>query len=97
MKLLCVNDKLIVYHNITIRGIFYDNFRFTGDGLKEGNIYETNAKSFMDEDNFENYYIVGLGGRLKCRFTELLDQTNQESIVDKETKEKLKVQELQLN
>ena len=69
MKLLCINDKLIVS-----KGTGYI-CRHTGDGLKDGQTYTTNGKPFTDEYGQQCYYIDGLGSKLCCRFTELLDQS----------------------
>lgn len=83
-KLLCINAKLIVFSNI----------RCHGGGLKEGEIYETKGKPFIDEYGHENYYIKGLGVKLCCRFTELLEDREEQSA--EKALEKLK-EEFQLN
>ncbi len=65
MKLLCINAG-----NIQIGLITY-----IGEHLKEGEEYETKGEPFIEADGEPCYYIVGLGGRLCCRFTKLLDES----------------------
>lgn len=80
MKLLCINANIIKINDI----------KFTGDGLVEGKTYTTRGKPYLDEDNLDVYYIDGLGGKLKIRFTELLDNDS-ESIenIERQIKEAL--------
>jgi hypothetical protein len=80
MKLLCVNSQMIEIkegNHIT---------RYHGAGLKEGEIYITRGKSFKSESGLYNYYIDGLGPRLACRFTELLED---EDTIEEVSLEKL--------
>lgn len=79
MKLLCINNKEIIVKTAT--EIIVHN----GEGLIEGEVYETRGKAFKDEDEILCYYIEGLGIRLCQRFTELLDEekTAEEKAIDK--------------
>lgn len=86
MKLLCINNKLITKETPT--GIFSQ----WGEGLVEGESYITRGKSYIDEDGDLCYYIEGLGSRLCCRFTELLDERSISEIAIEKLKE-----EFQLN
>lgn len=70
MKLLCINANEIVFPGVVT---------CTGLNLEEGKIYETIAKPFTDEHDLQSYYITGLGAKLACRFTELLDDSKEES------------------
>ncbi len=46
-----------------------------GKGLEEGKVYITRGKPFKCEDTGRPvYYIEGLGQKLCCRFTELLEE-----------------------
>jgi hypothetical protein len=86
MKLLCVNPKIIEIkegNHIT---------RYHGTGLKEGEIYITRGKPFKSETGMDNYYIDGLGPRLACRFTELLEE---EDTVEEVSLEELLVDALE--
>lgn len=85
MKLLCINNKVIVKETST------EIIAAQGEDLIEGKIYETRGKAFKDEDGDLCYYITGVGTRLCCRFTELLDDK-----VEKTTISKL-IEEFQLN
>ena len=77
MKLICVKDGIV-----KIKDVYSNTVReHKGEGLKQGETYETNAKPFVDELGHENYYIVGLGSKLKLRFAELLDNTPKEEII----------------
>ena len=67
MKLLCVNDKNI------LRTVNDRKVLSLGLGLVEGDVYTTRGKQFVDVDNDLCYYIEGLGVKLACRFTELLE------------------------
>lgn len=68
MKLLCINSK-------PIESKTYINM---GYGLEEGKIYETKGKPFREEGSDLCYYIEGLGSKLVCRFTELLEEKSKE-------------------
>jgi hypothetical protein len=68
MKLLCINDN-----SIFNRDEDGNTRESQGWGLIEGHVYTTRGKKYVDEDGDECYYIDGLGSRLACRFTELLD------------------------
>lgn len=68
MKLLCINDKKIRIETDT------HIFEASGECLKEGNEYDTRGKTFKDEDGLDCYYIEGVGAKLACRFTELLEE-----------------------
>lgn len=72
MKLLCINDKFIKIPGYT----------YIGDGLREGEIYETIGEPFLQSpyDPCLSYYIKGLGTKLVCRFTKVLDQSETQSI-----------------
>ncbi len=86
MKLLCVNPKMIEIkegNHIT---------RYHGTDLKEGEIYVTRGKPFKSESGMNNYYIEGLGPRLVCRFTELLEE---EDTVEEVSLEELLVDALE--
>lgn len=63
MKLLCVNARIIRTKTTN----------YSGDGLVEGEEYTTRGKPYMNAEGKPLYYIEGLGGRLCCRFTELLE------------------------
>ena len=67
-ELLCINDT-----KIKIGGITY-----SGESLKEGQTYFTRGKIFETHHGVKCYYIEGLGIRLACRFTELLDNNESE-------------------
>ena len=71
MKLLCVKEGLVKLKS-NRDSLIRD---YIGAGLKENEIYETNAESFFDEDGHECYYIIGIGTRLKFRFAKLLEET----------------------
>lgn len=66
MKLLCINNK-----DITINGLLH----YGGRDLKEGEIYTTKGKPFNNNGQM-CYYIDGIGSRMCCRFTEVLDETD---------------------
>jgi len=73
MKLLCINTQVIRSKTFMRNGkvTAYDMYP---EGLKEGEIYETDGKPFPDpEHGALKYYIKGLGTRLCCRFTEVLE------------------------
>jgi len=82
MKLLCINNKTIKTNNIS----------HAGGGLKEGEVYITRGKSFIGEGGEVCYYIEGLGSKLCCRFTELLDEKAEAELAIEKLKE-----EFQLN
>ena len=86
MKLLCINDKYIKHNNITSRGA----------GLKEGETYITKGKPYAGTTGDPVYYIEGLGAKLCCRFTELLDERDEAERESDFAIEKLK-EEFQLN
>lgn len=67
MKLLCINNKDIITNRFTYVAI----------NLVEGEIYETRGKSFRDEYGQLCYYVDGVGIRLCCRFTELLEDKSE--------------------
>lgn len=67
MKLLCIETKDIVIGEWTYWG---------GKNLKEGEIYTTRGKPFKNDSGQLCYYIDGIGRKLCCRFTELLDDTD---------------------
>jgi len=81
MKLLCIDNKPIVINN----------YIGMGTGLIEGEIYETKGKSFIRKDGNLCYYIEGLGARMVCRFTELLDEKYKEDIAIEKLKEEFKL------
>lgn len=84
MKLLCINNKKIEFKTVIQHGT----------GLEEGKIYKTVGKKFNNEYGQPCYYIEGLGQKLCCRFTELLeDEKESESEI---AVRKLK-EEFQLN
>ncbi len=70
MKLLCINNKEIVI----------DNIRFIPGGLEEDKDYVTRGKPFTSSSGQLCYYIEGIGKRLCCRFTELLEGENKAKI-----------------
>jgi hypothetical protein len=72
MKLLCINDKPIIRHDVN--GNLRKSLAYM---LTEGEVYTTRGKRYIDEDGDECYYIDGLGSRLAIRFTELLDSEAQ--------------------
>ena len=72
MKLLCINN----------RKISKPPFVCSGQGLEEGKIYTTKGKPF-EEDGMMNYYIEGLGVKLCCRFTEVLEEDKAEIMISK--------------
>ena len=80
MKLICVNSETIVFTNI--------RRTCTGDGLVEGKMYTTKCKDFKDAYGELNYYIDGLGSKLKCRFAQVED--DKEMIISAEKKEEVK-------
>jgi hypothetical protein len=84
MKLLCINTEDIITNGITNNG---------GAELKEGEIYTTRGKPCIDSvSNLPCYYIDGIGRKLCCRFTELLDEP-----IKKEESIHVKAKELCLN
>lgn len=70
MKLLCVNASSITLKSKTQNKLV----ECTGDNLKEEQIYETSGEPFIDEHGFPSYYIKGLGIKLTCRFTKLIEE-----------------------
>ena len=82
MKLLCINNKEIRTTELIQ----------TGEGLKEGEIYETIGEPFISENGNLCYYIKGLGAKMCCRFTKLIEEKS----VEDTALEKLK-EEFQLN
>ena len=78
MKLLCINTEDIIINGINNIG---------GKELNEGEIYTTRGKPCIDSVSKQPcYYIDGIGRRLCCRFTELLEESDkkEESIHVKE-------------
>jgi Holliday junction resolvasome RuvABC DNA-binding subunit len=80
MKLLCVNAGIIITNNRATH---------SGDGLKEGEIYETVCKPIIGNDEQLCYYIKGLGAKLCCRFAELLDDKAAETVAEKTIQEQI--------
>ena len=79
MKLLCINVEILFFNNIECHPY----------GLKEGNVYETNCKPFINEYGLKCYYIKGLGAKLCCRFAELLDDKAAETVAEKTIQEQI--------
>lgn len=69
MKLLCINAKLI------IRTQNEKTYRHNATQLIEGKIYETFGKPYYNDINNYVYYINGLGEKMACRFTEVLESS----------------------
>ena len=64
MKLLCVNTKDIIINN---------RLKYGGRSLKEGEIYTTKGKPYISNGEM-CYYIDGIGTKMCCRFTGVLDE-----------------------
>jgi len=79
MKLLCVKTGII-----NVDGVDYN-----GEGLKEGEVYETDCKPFINSDGIKCYYIKGLGEKMCCRFAELLDDKAAETVAEKSIQEQI--------
>ena len=82
MKLLCINNRELI-----IKGR-----RALGSGLEEGKEYETKGEPFVGDSGGLCYYIKGIGSRLCCRFTKVIEEQSVAEIAV----EKLK-REFQLN
>jgi len=64
MKLLCINTSVLKDHT----------GEHTGEGLEEGKIYETIGEPYKDKYSDLCYYITGLGSKLMCRFTKVIEE-----------------------
>lgn len=71
MRLLCINNKLIISRV----------GRHHGAELIEGKVYNTKANQYLDAVGMGCYYIDGIGEKLSCRFFELEDE-KEEMIIE---------------
>jgi hypothetical protein len=78
MKLLCINADAIII----------DSYNCIGEGLVEGEEYNTRGGVYLDKYGLESYYIDGLGDKLACRFIPVLEEA---------TFSKKQLEELSLN